>query len=181
MKKLLGLFALLAFATLPAMAQLDATPKLEVGGGYLYRSYNVQFLPRVNENGFFVTADYNINSWLGVDLDFDGGYTSVEGTNVDQYTYMFGPQIYPLGHHKITPFVHALFGGSAFLIPEVSVANNNAFAMAIGGGVDWRATQHIAIRLAEGEYELNRNFGAGTGGNPNQNNFKVKAGVIFTF
>jgi len=181
MKRILGLLALLALSTVPAMAQLDNTPKLEVGGGYMFRSYNLQFGPRQNFNGFFVTADYNVTNWLGVDMDFDGGYASIEGTPVHQYTYMFGPQVYPIGHHKITPFVHALFGGSAFLIPSVSVANNNAFGFSVGGGVDWSLTHHIAIRLGQFDFEQVRNFDGGTSGNPVQNDYKYKGGVIFRF
>jgi opacity protein-like surface antigen len=181
MKKILGLFALLTLSTLPTTAQLNSSPKLEVGGGYMYRSYNVQFISRANENGWFATADYNVMNWLGIDADFDGGYTTIQGTTTRQYTYLFGPQVYPIGHHRITPFVHALFGGSSFKFPQISGANDNAFAFALGGGVDWSATQHIAVRLAQFDYEQTRNFGGGTTGNPNQNNYKVKVGVIFTF
>lgn len=180
MKRILGLFALLAFSTVPAMAQLDATPKLEVGGGYMFRSYNAQFSPRINENGWFATADYNFARWIGVDADFDGGYTSSGGVGIHQYTYLFGPQIYPMGHRRLTPFVHALFGASTFQLPDVSITDT-AFAFALGGGVDWRATQHIAVRLGQFDYEQTRNFGGGESGSPNQNNFKLKAGVIFTF
>src|SRR5271154_601069 len=117
MKKILGLFVLLAFSSLPAFAQFSS-PKIEVGGGYAYESYNVQFLPRANFNGWFATADFNVNKYIGIAADFDGTYGSIEGTSVREYTYMFGPQIYPMGHHKFTPFVHALFGGSTIQVPN---------------------------------------------------------------
>jgi opacity protein-like surface antigen len=185
MKKILGLLALLTLSTLPALAQVDSTPRLEVGGGFMYRSYNIQFEPRLNEYGWFGTADFNLNRWLGFDADIDEGFESTN-SETDEYrhiTYMFGPQIYPLGHHRFTPFAHVLFGGSYFTfpLPADDGFTDNAFAFAIGGGLDWRATQHIAVRLGQFDYEQDRNFGGGTTGNPLQNNFKYKAGVIFSF
>ncbi len=179
MKKLIGLLALIFVASLPTMAQLE-TPRIEVGGGYTYRNYNVQFSPRVNLNGWFATADFNLNKYVGIAADFDGVYGSIQGTTVHQYTYMFGPRFYPMGHRKFTPFVHALFGGSTFIIPN-SPPNDSAFAFAIGGGLDASVTHNIAIRVGEFDYEQTRNFGGGSPTLDNQNNFKVKVGVIFRF
>ena len=48
MKKLLGLSALLLVASLPAMAQVS-TPRIEVGGGYTFRSF--AFPPAFNDAG----------------------------------------------------------------------------------------------------------------------------------
>jgi opacity protein-like surface antigen len=93
---------------------------------------------------------------------------------------MFGPRIYPMGHHKFTPFVHALFGGSTIQVPNV-IPTDNAFGFQVGGGVDVSVMPHIAIRAGEFDYEQTRNFDGGQQGNPNQNNFKFKAGVIFHF
>jgi opacity protein-like surface antigen len=182
MNRILGLLALLTLSTLPAMAQSDGYPKLEVGGGFMYRSYNIQFAPRQNEYGWFATGDYNLTSWLGIDADIDEGFVSSNSVT-DEYrhvTYLFGPQVYPLGHHRFTPFAHVLFGGFYFTFPTDGFSDN-AFAFDFGGGVDFNLTHHIAIRPVQLDYEQDRNFGGGTTGNPIQNNFKYKAGVIFNF
>ena len=182
MKRLLGLLALLALSTLPAMAQSEGFPRIEFGGGFMYRSYNIQFAPRQNELGWFVTGDFNVTNWLGFDADVDEGFVSANSVT-DKYhhvTYLFGPQVYPLGHHRITPFAHALFGGSYFDFPTDDFSDS-AFAFAIGGGVDFNLTHHIAIRPVQFDYEQDRNFGGGSSGNPVQNNFKYKGGVIFRF
>src|SRR5580658_1907502 len=129
MKRILGLLALLTLSTLPAMAQSDGYPKPEVGGGFMYRSYNIQFAPRQNEYGWFATGDYNLTSWLGIDADIDEGFVSSNSVT-DEYrhvTYLFGPQVYPLGHHRFTPFAHVLFGGSYFTFPTDDFSDN-AFA-----------------------------------------------------
>ena len=180
MKKILGLLALLALSTVPAMAQLDNSPKFEAGGGFNYRNYGTQFQENTNEIGWFATADYNINKWLGVDADFDGSYAHPFHVDTRQYTFLFGPQIYPIGHHKITPFAHALFGGSHFNFPDFSFSDT-AFAFALGAGVDWSVTHHIALRVGEIDYEQERNFGGGSSGNPIQHSFKARVGVIFRF
>ena len=114
--------------------------------------------------------------------DVDEGFVSANSVT-DKYhhvTYLFGPQVYPLGHHRITPFAHALFGGSYFDFPTDDFSDS-AFAFAIGGGVDFNLTHHISIRPVQFDYEQDRNFGGGTTGNPLQNNFKYKGGVIFRF
>ena len=185
MKRLLGLLVLLALSTVPAMAQLDNTPKLEAGGGFLYRSYNLQFAPRQNEVGWFATADYNFNSWVGIAADIDEGFrgTNVATDEYRHYSFLFGPQVYPLGHHRLTPFAHALFGVSHFTfpLPIDEGFTDSGFAFALGGGVDWRATRLISIRLGQFDYEQDQNFGCCSSGNPTQHNFKLKAGVLLTF
>jgi opacity protein-like surface antigen len=191
MKRILGVLALLMLSTLPAMAQSDAYPKIEVGGGFMYRNYNNQFTPRLNEVGWFANADYNFLSRLGLDLNVDEGFYGGDPINSDEYhhfTFMVGPQIYPLGHRRLTPFAHFLVGDSLFIYPgtafETESGENyseNRLAFELGGGVDWSFTHRIAIRLGEIDYEQDRNFGAGGLGSPTQNNFKYEGGVVFHF
>ena len=187
MTKLLAVFAFVVFFCLPTLAQ-DQTPVVEVGGGYQFRSFNQPFGPRLDENGGFFTADVNINRWLGAAAEIDATRTDqgVNGTWND-YGFMFGPQIYPLGHHRLTPFVHGLFGIShiSVFLPAIPPPNpqpsftetDDAFSFEVGGGLDWSLTRHVALRLPEADFEQQRFFG----GNPNQNNFKISAGIIFRF
>jgi opacity protein-like surface antigen len=176
MKKMLGLFGLFMLASLPAMAQYSG-PRVEVNGGYTFLSFDTPGGgPRTNFNGWDAGVAFNVTSWLSGAADFDGGYSSPGGTSVHALSYMFGPRIYPMGHHKVTPFVHALFGDSHITIPSDSFTDD-AFAWEIGGGVDYSIGEHIAIRVAEIDYEQTRNFQPG----PNQNNFKYKGGIVFRF
>ncbi|MGD0955489.1 MAG: hypothetical protein ABR953_01490 [Candidatus Acidiferrales bacterium] len=50
--------------------------------------------------------------------------------------------------------------------------------MALGGGLDWNATEHIGVRLIQAEYLLTT-FNDGV--NNRQNNARVSAGVVFRF
>lgn len=209
MKKMVGLLALAVLAALPAYAQ--SAPSFEFGGGYTYRSFDAQpfnapdegitFItePRMAMNGWNATFGYNFNGFLGVVTDFDMTSTNVPhdialpGKNTIS-TLMFGPQIYPMGHHRLTPFAH-VEGGLAHFSQDISgvitcgiqngandgpcTADYSSFAFDVGGGVDVHFTHSIAVRLAEFDYDQTRMFGGAVNGNSNQNNWKVKAGIIF--
>jgi hypothetical protein len=102
---------------------------------------------------------------------------------------MAGPQL-RLPTHTFKPFAEFLFGGAhtntyTNLVKATGSTvgpNNNAFAMAVGGGFDIRVNKTISIRPFEMDYLLTR-FGTSLipGGNHNQNNFRYNAGVVFTF
>ena len=90
---------------------------------------------------------------------------------------MFGPKLAYRHNEKITPFAQALFGGAR---ASAAGASKNAFAMTLGGGLDWNATQHLGIRLIQAEYFMTRfNFGGGISNT--QNNARISAGVVFRF
>lgn len=110
------------------------------------------------------------------------------------FTYLFGPQIkFRLGGFH--PFVHALYGGAhtnvygtAFqvLCQPISGQCNfksspsgNAFAMAYGGGIDFRINKSISFRPAEIDYLYTKFSNQFT--NTNQNNFRYSAGLVLTF
>jgi opacity protein-like surface antigen len=199
MKKLFAVLALLAVSGIPTLAQErgggEGTPVFEFGGGYTYRSFNVPFSPRLNMNGWNATAEYAVKRWLSVAADIDGTYKtqtdpdpSATGKDkTDIYSFLFGPRLYPLGHHRLTPFVHALFGvGRSSLslpaLPDIPVpATNpteNDFTFAVGGGLDFSLGRHFAIRVAKFDYEQTRFYQANASGAPNQNNFKYSAAFL---
>ena len=189
--------ALLLFSAV-ASAQ-DENPNFEAFGGYSYIRANLgHSIPGINLNGGSGSFSYNPTGWLGLVADFGGyhaghiGSLPVDGT---VFTYLFGPKItYRSG--RWTPFAQALFGGAhasgsvsrspgvitgavvrpqGFGIPGFTSGTSDAFAMAIGGGVDFNATNHIGFRLVQAEYLMTR-FSSET-----QNNARVSAGVVFRF
>jgi hypothetical protein len=152
---------------------------------------------------------YNFNRFIGIkgDLQGYGSTTTVfnnvvvthpDGTvtvfptvsaNGNLFTYMAGPQL-RLPTHTFKPFAEFLFGGAhTNLYTNLIKAsgstvgpNNNAFAMAVGGGFDIRLSKTISFRPFQMDYLLTR-FGNSLipGGNHNQNNFRYAAGINFTF
>jgi opacity protein-like surface antigen len=173
----------------PAVAQ-DAgdenkTPQAEVYAGYYYVRFNVS----VNGNPFPVPAgfsanggggqlEYNVTPWLGVVGDFGGYHVSAQ-PGVGAFSYLFGPRInFRRQRQKAMLFVHALFGGLYANGPIGRVGNGTAFAMTVGGGVDYKVSPRIAIRLAQAEYLMTR---YNDGLSNRQDNFRFGAGVVFRF
>lgn len=195
MKKLLGLSALLVFSSLPAMAQ--GTPLAEVGAGYTFRSLDVPFSPRLTTHGWNASVVLNLNNWLGAATEVDGTRVSMPDSvlpgndTTDVYTVLVGPRIYPVGHHRLTPFAHVLFGLAHSTItfpPSTDCApapsctiTDGSFTLAMGGGLDFTLTRHFGVRLGELDYERTSLFHFLAPGTPDQSNYKFKAGILIRF
>lgn len=177
----------------PAFAQ-DDFPRFEVGAGYSYVRANVNTTVAptgdpsfgLNFNGGSGEAAFNINHWLGVVGDI-GGYTTnstptINGVpfnvNTNVISYMFGPRVSFRQFGRITPFVDALFGGARLADSFVTTGSDNEFAMAAGGGLDFKMTPHIYIRPVQAEYFMTtfKDFN-----NNRQNNFRYSAGIVVKF
>jgi len=123
---------------------------------------------------------------------FPGGASGTVQGNL--FTYLFGPQI-KVRTHGIHPFAQLLFGGAhsnvygnAFKQICQPIAGGctfkgapagDAFAMAVGGGVDIPIHKNVSFRPAEIDYLLTRFTNQFT--NSNQNNFRYSAGLVFSF
>jgi opacity protein-like surface antigen len=185
MKRLVLLCALVLCFTCVASAQ--DTPKGDLFAGYSFAHLSENGFG-INFNGGSASGSFNVNNWLGLVADFGGYHTNTDGISANSYTYLFGPRIY-FGHGKISPFVQNLYGGAHATgensCPDVRVhsqatfgcgsGSENAFALTLGGGVDWNATEHLGVRLIQAEYFLSR-FGGS-----NQNGVRISTGVTFRF
>jgi len=198
-----AMLTLFAFTAVTVTA--GAQDKLEVFAGYSYlrpsitseRSFTCEVIlgcpppPPVfatshpNFNGYEFSATYKLHDWLGVTGDFSGHYGTVTGNSSGHVqTFLFGPRISLPG--KISPFVHVLVGGahesigagvtpltgfSASVIP----ASGNAFATAIGGGIDLRVARFLSVRPIQLDYLMTR-FNSTT-----QNQPRASAGIVLRF
>jgi opacity protein-like surface antigen len=177
---LLGVLSLFGVA-----AHAQDVPKIDVFAGYSYLQANpgVNGVDSFHLNGGSASVAYNVKDWLSGVADF-GGYTNgnILGTGSGTLsTYMFGPRVTYRHFGRITPFGQVLFGvahagSNAF----DTTGSQNAFAMAVGGGVDYRLLQHLALRPFQVDYLMTR-FGVGTTGTQTQNNLRVSTGVVFRF
>jgi hypothetical protein len=142
----------------------SASPKAEVFGGYQFSHLD----PGLNANGWNVAASGNLSRWFGVTADFSGAYKN--GGHI--YTYMFGPT-FSARSKGVTPFVHTLFGGAT---ASGGGGSANAFAMAIGGGMDVNGGKHFAVRVIQADWLLLR-----SGGYTDKKNVRVSTGIVFRF
>lgn len=175
MRKLIGLVGLLGLTLLlplPAAAQgptgvqpRGETPKAEVflGGSYI-RSDGANF------RGWNGSVAGNVNDWFGIVGDFSGHYFPQGNAHI--YTYTFGPQLSYRKNARVTPFVHALFGGARI---GGGGASLNGFGANIGGGVDIKVSNSIAIRAIQAD-ALITHFGGSTTTDP-----RLSFGIVFRF
>jgi opacity protein-like surface antigen len=172
MRKVVGLLIVLLCFSAAAMAQ--EFPKGEFSAGFSYARINAGGgAPGINLSGWYASLAGNFNKWFGVVGEFSGHYGKALNIGTDAHTYLFGPQISFRQKEKVTPFVRALFGAGRFGMGAGT--GNTAFAMALGGGVDARVNDNIAIRAVQLDYLMTW-FGS-----DQQKNLRLAVGVTFRF
>lgn len=176
MRKFLLTVLFVTVSSLALMAQ--DLGKMDVFGGYSYVRLNPgNGVSGTNNNGWESSMTARFTPHVGIKADIDGQYKSESGASNHLYTFMFGPE-FKAANGKSAPFAHALFGfahdSANVSVLGVNVStSDNAFATAIGGGYDWRASDQISVRLFQGDYLMTR-FGSST-----QNNIRLSFGLVF--
>lgn len=189
---LLGSFLAMIFVLGAApSARAQDTPKVDLFGGYTYMRANVVAGGQgFNLNGASGSVAYNLNNWLGLAGDFgvthQGGVTG-NGLSLTVITYQFGPRFSWRKHEHLVPFARVLLGGghaggslytSSLGAGLAPLGTSNAFALTVGGGLDWKLNSMIGLRLFQGEYLYTQFLNLK---NDNQNNFRLSAGIVFSF
>jgi hypothetical protein len=137
---------------------------MELFGGYQFTHLN----PSLNTNGWNVAVNGNFNSWFGLTGDFSGSYKN----GGHMYTYMFGPT-FSARTKRVTPFVHALFGGANI---GGGGDSGGAFSMALGGGLDVNAGSHVSLRAVQADWLMLH-----SGGDTLSKNVRVSTGLVIRF
>ena len=117
----IGLLAAGLFLSIPSFAQEVNYPKAEVFGGFSISSAVRVFDTdpttglttsslRESFMGWQASANGNLTHHLAIVGDFGGQYKTVAGIPMNSYQFLFGPRIMFRGP-RVTPFVHAMFGG----------------------------------------------------------------------
>ena len=142
-----------------AQAQDNSQPKAEIFGGYAF------LRPGVNVNGtsldlenipagWGAAATFNVAPHFGFTADFGGHYhtfpaTQLGGADLHLGTILFGPHLEARTSH-LTPFAEALFGLHRVSPQNApSVSADNAFGLALGGGLDVHVARFLDLRLAQ--------------------------------
>lgn len=179
MRKLL-LIAALTLA-LPILAQAQDSPSTEIFGGYSYLRGDDDN-GGIDLHGWNVSFNQNVVKWFGIKGDFSGHYGDFDivpglGSDFSAHLFLVGPQFTVRKSDRVQPFVHALFGVArtdvTFFDPTSRIVQrDSAFAMALGGGLDVRLIDRLAVRLFQTDYVLTR-FD-----DDNQHNFRVSTGLV---
>jgi opacity protein-like surface antigen len=176
---LLGLALLIA---MPLLAQ-DTQSVVDASGTYTVTRITAGGAPEYFHGGNG-TLIYNLGNYLGVVGDFGAGHdgdTFFSGTTV---TYLGGARIHTNTRWDL--FAEGLLGGAHISITPTggNTVSKNAFAWKLGGGLDYRLTPMISIRLIQADYlgtRFNNGKNNGFGNSNTQNNLQVAAGVVFHF
>jgi hypothetical protein len=173
-------------------------------------------IPQRDFNGWSAEGQYNFSRPVGAVIDVSGTtsqpFVAVPGVagipTGSSYSVMAGPVVSYRKEKKITPFVHALFGwnrtslssgtltSSSPISTQGPVASTGAtftdFAMAAGGGFDYKLSRRIYLRPMQLEWyrtSLNLNTFYGTAFNDTlvrgfeskERNLRFSAGVVVNF
>jgi opacity protein-like surface antigen len=123
---------------------------------------------RVPYNGVSTELVANVTPHVGLVTNFAATFANTDFVDaltgrsfharVSRYTLLFGPRYNWRNSSPFIPYAHALFGiaryqakfrNNDFTCPDTS---DTAFAMAVGGGLDIRASRHIDVRAAQVDY-----------------------------
>src|SRR5260370_23930764 len=166
-------------------------PRYEIAGMYSY----INFAPgdpfaNFNNHGATGSFTYNASRWVGLTGEF-GGYRfernlfPVTGSNTGVsggfVTYLFGPRLNLRKFDHFVPFGEFLVGGASGGTELVGTTNQNAFAMAAGGGVDMVLTKNLAWRVAQLDYLMTSFSGNTLGATARQSSLRVGTGMVLRF
>lgn len=206
MRKAILLVVLIVCSAQLARAQNNER-KVEFFGGYSYLNTDLEEpdapLDRFdNLDGFNVAVTGYITKRVGLTGDFAAYFRNqteaISGGTIRfrsrSFNYLGGPHVRFPNHTRVTPFLHALAGvsnnrfayratatGATTPAADVSVSVTD-FALALGGGLDVRVKERVALRLFQVEYnpifvrdrpELN------TQGSRRVDNVRFSIGLVF--
>ena len=182
MRKLLYVLGLVCLASLSAAAQDSSKIDLFAGYSYVHTGPGVA-VSSFNANGGVGSVALNVTSWGALVAEVGGIHaTTIGNTRVDAtaMTFLAGPKITFFRRSSLSPFAQALAGVVRSDAAFNQTANTHyTFAFSPGAGLDWNATRHFGIRLAQVDYLLTR---IPTSTNQvNWNNFRYSAGVVIRF
>lgn len=141
----LVIFALCA----PLLAQ---SHKLSLAGGYNYQNSDQGRGVRVNLNGWFATAQFDLNNTVSLSAEADNYYGSLSGMSITQQNFIVGPQFtFRSETKKVRPFAYTQAGD------QRSASNGSAdraFNLQIGGGIQIKLTKGSSLQITPAEYTL---------------------------
>jgi hypothetical protein len=162
----MAIFAFVGIVSAQALAQDELpTPRTEIFLGYSHYDPNdhsadgvLGHTPGIAK-GFESAVTWNFKKWWGITADFSGHY----GDHLTVGNMLFGPTVrVPLEPNgRIVPYAHVL-AGIQQASPDGFDGETN-FAVALGGGFDWRITHFIGWRVIQADWiRSGHNYAPGT-------------------
>ncbi|MGD0294633.1 MAG: OmpA family protein [Terracidiphilus sp.] len=122
-------------------------------------------------------AETSIHEW-GIQNTNPPGQNGTQGNN-DGFTTVGGGLVLRYPTATITPFAHVT-GGETMVDGPVHNPFTWGPSVAVGGGLDYKVSHHVSIRLVQADYEyMNIGFPANQGGTVGINSARISAGIVF--
>jgi hypothetical protein len=122
-------------------------------------------------------AEVGIHEW-GTENSNSPGQNGTTGNN-DGFTTASSGFVVRFPSATFTPFLHAN-AGTAMIDGPIHNPYTWGPEYTVGGGLDYRASRHVSIRLIQADYVLMRvQFPASQGGKIDINSARLSAGVVF--
>ena len=164
MRRMIFLAIGLFLFSVSSFAQEVIYPKAEVFGGFSISSAAMSTTDpttlvttslRETFWGFQASANGNLTHHLAIVGDFGGQYKTVAGIPMNSYQFLFGPRVM-WRRDKVTPFVHAMFGGvrdgigsTTLLGVTIPSASSTGLGLGMGGGLDVNLSERFALRVPQ--------------------------------
>jgi len=166
-------------------------PRFEVSGMYDFLNFGPgDPFASSNNQGASAGFTYNASKWLGLTgevgtyggkrniFPLTGNNNSVDGGII---SYLFGPRLNWRKFDYFVPFGEVLIGGVRGNGQITGIADQNAFALAPGGGIDMVLHKNVAWRVAELNYVMTTFSGTAVGATARQNSFRAASGLVLRF
>lgn len=156
----------------PAYNSYESYP-WQVSVGYEYVRTNA-LGSSLNLNGFHTSLTRFSRNWLGLEAAVGAAWGHAPDSQTVKFLwYGGGPRLAFYRQAKITPWVHALFGG-AHLFPQTALGSTMAYSYLAGGGVDVKLGPRVSWRV-QGDFVGTRFFSQW------QSNEQISGGLVFNF
>ena len=153
-------------------------PRFEIAGMYDYLNFAPgNPFPNFDGHGGSGSLTYNASKWIGLTGEV-GTYDLARGTIT---SFLFGPRLNLRKFDYFVPFGEFLVGGARGNGQITGLADQNAFALAAGGGVDMVLSKNFAWRVAQLDYLMTSFTGPAVTATGRQNSFRAGTGFVLRF
>jgi len=153
-------------------------PRIEIAAMYHYLNFGPGSpFSNFDGHGGSGSITYNASRWIGLTGEV-GTYDLARGSII---SYLFGPRLNLRKFDYFVPFAEFLAGGVRGNGQITGAAEQDAFALAAGGGVDMVLTKNVAWRVAQLDYFMTNFTGPAVTATGRQNSFRAGTGLVLRF
>jgi len=146
--------------------------QLDLTAGYNYQNSDQGQGMRTNLNGWFGSAQFDFTHMFAMTAEIDNYFGALNGQGERQQNFVLGPQLtFGSEKAKINPYAY-LQGGDQRSSSDGTV--EHAFNLQMGGGIQWKLNQKVALQMTPFEYSLV------TANSGPSHSFGAKVGITWT-